>query len=313
MTETTSLPQIANAPQIRKPYIIAAIPAVDEESSIAKVILKAQPHVDKVLVCDDGSQDMTADIASALGATIIRHPRNMGYGAALRSLFGAARELGADIMVTMDADGQHDPSHIPSVIAPITNGSADIVIGSRFLGGSPVPTYKELGIAIINTAAKVASYRSITDSQSGFRAYSRAAIKTVSPSEKGMAASTEILLKAKASSMRIAEAPVIIDHFEKASYAQSFKQGFSVLIRTVKNTCVFRPTVFFGGMGLLFLAVGAFFRIWGLAEYMREADLFADLNLISASSVALGFASFAVVAVLRLSLNGKARQRNSPL
>jgi len=129
----------------KKPYIVACIPAYNEGLTIAKVILKARKHVDKVIVCDDGSTDMTAEIAEALGAEVIRHKRNMGYGAAIGSLFRRAREIGADVMVTLDADGQHDPDYIPRLIKPIIKGEADIVIGSRFLGGDvEVPTYRRM-------------------------------------------------------------------------------------------------------------------------------------------------------------------------
>jgi len=93
----------------RKPFIVACIPAYNEEKTIAKVLLKTKKYVDKVIVCDDGSTDMTAEIAEALGAEVIRHERNIGYGAAITSLFKRAKELGADIMITLDADGQHDP------------------------------------------------------------------------------------------------------------------------------------------------------------------------------------------------------------
>lgn len=89
--------------------IVAGIPAYNEEKTIAKVILLAQKHVDVVVVCDDGSQDLTADIAQRLGAIVIRHEKNRGYGAAVQALFEKARALNADLLLTLDADGQHDP------------------------------------------------------------------------------------------------------------------------------------------------------------------------------------------------------------
>ena len=88
----------------KKPLVVACVPAFNEEKTIAKVVLLAQKHVDKVVVCDDGSSDLTGEIAKSLGAELIRHERNLGYGAAIQSLFRRARELGADVMVTLDAD-----------------------------------------------------------------------------------------------------------------------------------------------------------------------------------------------------------------
>ena len=112
---------------------MACIPAFNEEKTIAKVVLLTQKHVDKVVVCDDGSTDMTGEIAERLGAEVIRHERRLGYGAAIQSLFRRARELGADVMVTLDADLQHNPD-IPVLVKPLWEGGADIVVGSRFLG-----------------------------------------------------------------------------------------------------------------------------------------------------------------------------------
>ena len=108
--------------------------ALKEVLTIAKVVLEAGRHVDRVIVCDDGSTDITAEIAEAWGAEVIRRERNMGYGAAIGSLFRRAREVGSDVMVTLDADGQHDPDYIPRLIEPVMRGEADIIIGSRFLG-----------------------------------------------------------------------------------------------------------------------------------------------------------------------------------
>jgi len=117
----------------KRPFIIACIPAFREDASIARVIVKTLRYVDRVIVCDDGSPDMTAEIAERLGVEVIRHERNLGYGAALCSLFKRARELDPDVMVTLDADLQHDPDEIPKVLSPILRSEADVVIGSRFL------------------------------------------------------------------------------------------------------------------------------------------------------------------------------------
>jgi len=96
--------------------IIAAMPAHNEDERIAKVVLGAKKHVDKVVVVDDGSTDATVEIAEALGALVVRHEENRGYGAALRTCFETARELDADMMVILDSDGQHDPAYIPEFI-----------------------------------------------------------------------------------------------------------------------------------------------------------------------------------------------------
>src|ERR1022692_5110080 len=119
-----------------QPNVVACIPAFNEEEHIASVILGVRPHVEKIIVCDDGSHDMTSEIAEALGAKVVRHERNLGYGSALSTLFESARKENAGIMVMIDGDGQHDPNDIPRLIGPIIEGGADVVIGSRFLDSS---------------------------------------------------------------------------------------------------------------------------------------------------------------------------------
>ena len=126
-----------------KPVVVAAIPAYNEEKTIARVVLQAQRHVDSVLVCDDGSEDLTTEIAERLGATVMRHERNLGKGAALKSLFEMALEVNADVVVTLDADGKHNPSEIPLFISQVLDGDADIVLGSRYTTSNPVQKNKK--------------------------------------------------------------------------------------------------------------------------------------------------------------------------
>jgi len=238
----------------RRPFIVACIPAYNEELTIAKVVLKARRHVDKVIVCDDGSTDMTAEIAEACGAEVIRHKKNMGYGAAIGSLFRRAREIGADIMVTLDADGQHDPDYIPRLIEPIMKGEADIVIGSRFLADeADVPAYRRIGIKIINWVTGRVSDR-ISDTQSGFRAYSRKAIEAILPTEAGMGVSTEILLRAEEKGLRIKEVSArIIYEVGRPSKMNPIAHGLDVIFNTIKHLSIRHPLMFYGIPGMLCL------------------------------------------------------------
>ncbi len=112
--------------------VVVGIPAFNEEKTIAKIVIGAQKYAQLVVVCDDGSTDLTAEIAERLGAVVVRHKKNLGYGGALQSLFKRARELQADVLVTLDSDGQHDPEEIPQLIKPIEDGVAEVVFGSRF-------------------------------------------------------------------------------------------------------------------------------------------------------------------------------------
>jgi len=240
----------------RKPFVVACIPAYNEELTIAKVVLKARRHVDKVIVCDDGSTDMTAEIAEACGAEVIRHERNMGYGAAIGSLLKRAREVGADIMVTLDADGQHDPDYIPRLIEPVMRGEADIVIGSRFLANeADIPAYRRIGIKIINWVTGRGSNK-ISDTQSGFRAYSRKAIEVILPTETGMGVSTEILLRAEERGLKVKEVPVrIIYDVERPSKMNPIAHGLDVVFSTIKHLSIRHPLMFYGIPGIFCLLV----------------------------------------------------------
>ncbi len=197
--------------------IVALVPAFNEANRIGNVISGAHEYVDKVIVCDDGSRDATTKTSLEYGAEVIRHHLNLGYGAALRTLFLKAQTFDADVFVTMDSDGQHDPSFIPALVEPIVNGQADIVIGSRFLsnGGEFTPAHRRLAIKLITRLAGFVSGENLTDLQSGLRAYRGSALNLVTPSRAGMGASTEIILRAAASRLRIREIPVSIAYNEK--------------------------------------------------------------------------------------------------
>ena len=165
--------------------IIVGIPAFNEEKNIAALIIQLKKIADKIIVCNDGSTDLTSKIAEGLGVTVINHEKNLGYGAAIRSIFLKSKDLDGDILVTFDADGQHRIKDINRVINPIINEESDLVIGSRFLDKSEkeVPQYRKVGIKIITKVTNATIKKQLTDSQSGFRAYSKKVLNELSPSE----------------------------------------------------------------------------------------------------------------------------------
>ena len=285
----------------KKPFIIACIPAFKEEASIAKVIVKALRHVDKVIVCDDGSPDMTAEIAERLGAEVIRHERNMGYGAALASLFKRAREMDADVMVTLDGDGQHDPDDIPRLVEPILNGEADMVIGSRFLSEAlrEIPKNRRKGIEFITRLTKRSSYRDMTDAQSGFRAYSRKAIQLITPTEYGMGASTEILLKAKEKGLKIKEIPIKINYaVEKPSTHNPIYHGLDVVLSTIKHLSIRHPLLFYGVPGLIALLVAMAFWIWTFQIFAATRQVVTNIALAAIGATLFGLMLLTTAVIL---------------
>src|SRR5437867_3969622 len=193
--------------------VVVAIPAFNEGPTIGSVVLKARQFGSEVLVVDDGSTDDTAWIAELAGATVIRHRRNLGYGAALRSCFLYARNSRSEMMVVLDGDGQHDPSAIPRVLDPVMTGDADVSIGSRFLEtktASAVPRYRRFGIGLLTKLTNLGTKHGtrLHDAQSGFRAYSRNAIDLLDPKDADMVASAEIIWDADRSGLRIVEVPI---------------------------------------------------------------------------------------------------------
>lgn len=278
----------------RRPLIVVCIPAFEEERSIAKVIVKALKHVDKVIVCDDGSRDMTGEIAERLGAEVITHKQNSGYGAALISLFERARKIDPDVMVTLDADNQHSPDDVLRLAELILREEADIVIGSRFLDGSEdaqkeVPRYRKMGIKAITKMASAASYREITDAQSGFRAYSRKAIQMIRPTEQGMGISTEILMKAKESGLKLKEVPVKIDYdVEKTSSHNPFSHGLDVMLSTVKHMSMRRPLLFYGVPGFMSLVIALVFWVWVLQIFAVTREVVTNITLVAIGATIVG-------------------------
>jgi len=277
--------------------MVAAIPAYNEEKNIGRVVLLAQRGVDKVIVCDDGSNDMTADIAEKLGADVVRHERNMGYGVAMQSLFKRAREMDADVLVTLDGDGQHNPSDILAIIKPILENNADIVIGSRFLRGEgtkEIPLYRQVGIKAITKLVVAASNCGVSDAQNGFRAYGRRALEKLKLHERGMGVSVEILLKAKEQYLRVMEVPVVCNYKGlDTSTHTPLAHGVSVIMSVVKLVVEDHPLLFLGMPGVVFLLIGALFGVWMLQIYALEHRIVTNVALASMAFTLVGlFAVF---------------------
>jgi glycosyltransferase involved in cell wall biosynthesis len=236
---------------------VACIPAFDEEKTIGKVVTLARPFVDRVLVCDDGSRDMTAAVAEKLGANVIRHEQNLGKGEAFRSLFSACRDMGADIMITLDGDDQHDPTEIPKLVDPIAKGYADVVIGARFHGDNKdIPTYRKAGNRLLNAV----TVGGVSDTQSGFRAYSKKAIQALRPSESGMGVDSEILMDASRQGLRVMEVPISVRYgIGKTSTHNPVVHTMDVLTSAIKLTSIRHPMTFYGIPGLVITLFGLYF------------------------------------------------------
>ncbi len=251
--------------------------------------MKLKKIYDQVIVCDDGSTDLTGPIAEKMGAIVVTHPKNLGYGAAIRSLFTKFIELDADILVTFDADGQHRVEDIENVIEPIIKNKADITIGSRFLddNNTDVPTYRKLGIKTITNITNIGTESKLTDSQSGFRAYHKRVIPDIFPSEHGMGVSTEILIKANRKQLRIREVSIKVLYEGDTSTHHPVSHGVSVILSTMKFISIEHPLKFYGIPGLIFLGIGLIFMIWTIQVFSESRVVLTNVALVGLASTIL--------------------------
>ena len=292
--------------------ITVGIPAYNEEKNIAKIIVKLKKMVDQILVCDDGSTDSTCAIAESLGVTVIKHPENSGYGMAIRSIFLKAREINADLLVTIDADGQHKIEDINKIIKPIADGRADISIGSRFLKeDNNTPGYRKLGVKVITKVTNSSLTEKVTDAQSGFRAYNNKVLQSLTPSDSGMGISTEILIKSSKLGFKIAEVPTEIQYEGDTSTQNPVSHGTEVLMSTLKYISIERPLRFYGIPSFIFFAIGLIFTFSSIQYYTEVGRLNPNISLVAVGTLLIGVI-LAVTAILLYSLvsvvrEGKAR------
>ena len=286
----------------------ACIPAYNEEDTIQKIVTKSLPHVDRVVVCDDGSTDDTAKIARDAGAIVISQS-NQGYGAAISSLFDYSRKENAQIMVTLDGDGQHNPDQIPLLIDAITAHNVDVAIGSRFLDDTTQASgYRKTGIKIITSASNYGTNFKISDSQSGFRAYSKDAIDAIHPTEQGMSVSTEILLKISNKGLSVAEVPITISYQGDTSEQHSVTHGVGVLANTIKYVSIKHPLQFYGIPGLTLIIAGLVLGGMFLDRYLNDQIVFYGSLLGSIILFLLG-AILSVTAIILFSMANLIRDR----
>ena len=245
-------------------------------------------------------------------AIVVSHEKNLGYGSAIRSIFLKAKEMDGDILVTFDADGQHRVEDIDRVVNPLQEEKADVVIGSRFLEKeiSKVPEYRKFGIKIITKITNASIKENLTDSQSGFRAYSKKILSDITPIEKGMGVSTEILIKASTKGMKIAEVPIKILYEGETSTHNPVSHGTSVILSTVKFTSIEHPLKFYGIPGVIISSIGLFFIIWTLQEFSEFGSISPILALIAIGSFLAGLVLL-IAAILLHSLISVMRENNT--
>jgi glycosyltransferase involved in cell wall biosynthesis len=273
-----------------KNNVIAIIPAFNERIAIGSVVLRTAPFVDRVIVVDDGSMDMTSFIAEHAGAEVVRLSKNHGKSYAVLRGFDRARQLGAGIVVMLDGDGQHHPEEIPSLIKPILMNNADLVIGSRFLNaGNKIPAYRSLGQKTLDRFTKMASSYRITDSQSGFRALNAKALDNFTAEPTGYSIESVMISHLSDKGMRIAEVPIHVEYEVPHMHKQNFfAHGMDILSNLVGIIGYRRPLLSFGIPGAILMVVGAFLAYWALMEYAQYRVFPYSLTLVTTVFLLLG-------------------------
>ena len=270
--------------------VTVILPAYNEEISIGSVVLLARYYADSVIVVDDGSSDRTAEIAKKAGAEVIVHEANKGKGAALKTGFAAADDLGADIIVTMDSDGQHNPAEIPKLVDPIIKGEADMVNGSRYLNGldKNTPSYRRVGQTILDGATKLNSGLQITDSQSGFRAFSASTKNVFRFKAQGMAIESEMLADAGKSGLRIAEVEIGVRYDVDCSTVNPIKHGFGVLFMILKDIEFNKPLYYLTVPGLILGISGFIMGAYFVQDFTMGKSLYFGPTILKILFIIVG-------------------------
>ena len=276
--------------------MVVLVPAFNEEKNIENTIRSIPKKIFgidevKILVVDDGSTDKTMDKAMNGGAyRVVSHTTNTGVGAAFMTGVRNAISMNADILVAVDADSQFDSNQIPELISPILNNQADVVIGSRFKEGKPknIPRIKFLGNMIFTRIVSGLVQQKFTDTQTGFRAYSKKALLNISV-VNDFTYTQEVLIDLKFKGLQITEVPITVkyDDKRKSRVVKNIYSYSSKVLAIITRTLVFhRPMFSFTLLSAIFLGGGI------LAKLLTISSIFLVNQSLSTGIIILGGVSF---------------------
>jgi glycosyltransferase involved in cell wall biosynthesis len=270
--------------------VVVGMPAYNEEKYIGSLVLQVRQYAHEVIVVDDGSTDRTSIIARLAGAAVIQHEKNRGYGAAIQRILAESAKLDPDVLVILDADSQHNPQEIPSLIRPISEGF-DVVIGSRRIQKDNIPAYRNVGQKVLSRLTRVLSREKLSDTESGFRAYSKKAVTTLKPKEEGMAISAEIISEANARGLKLTEIPVSAIYTEDGSTLNPVMHGLGVLNRIIVMISERRPLLVFGATGSVSIILGIVAGVMVVQTLQTHQYLATGTALLSMLFITAGILS----------------------
>ncbi|NJE03836.1 glycosyltransferase family 2 protein [Thermococcus sp. MV11] len=286
---------------------LIVVPAYNEELTIGSVVALSKKYGD-VLVVDDGSGDRTHEVAISSGAYVIKHPRNMGKAHALKTAFRYAFEKGYEVVVCIDADGQHNPEEIPKLVEPILKDEADLVIGSRFLEDSKknIPIYRRFGLKILNaTAALTIDGVQITDFQSGFRAMNRRTLEEILKlNGDGYSMEGEALVHLAEKGIRIREVPITVRYDVPNKHKKNpLSHGLELLGGLLGLIGYKRPLLLFSTLSLIAFVIAGGLFLWAMTPYYEEGRVYLTQALGAGIFTIIGIQLF--VAGLTLNVLAK--------
>jgi len=268
-----------------KKRTLAVIPCYNEESTIGSIVLKTKRHVDKVLVVDDGSKDDTAKVAKEAGAVVISNNRNQGKGSVIKTGFKYALAKNFDYVITLDGDGQHNPDEVPIILGDLMNNGHDITIGLRSGYNTEMPKWRKLGKRVLDYATSFGNGGYVTDSQCGFRAFNKNAVKHLIPKLNGENFSTESeqLIKAHEVGLKVSHKDITCKYKNlDTSTKNPTMHGFSVLSYIIWLVAEKRPLLFISIPGFVMVLIGLFFGI-NILQYYNQTHIFLVPQAILAS------------------------------
>jgi glycosyltransferase involved in cell wall biosynthesis len=243
---------------ISRDEVAVVIPAYNEEVTIGSVVLKALKYCNELYVVNDGSFDLTSEVAELAGAIVIEMEHNSGKAAALMKGLHAAKRDGYSVIVMMDGDEQHKSNDMPALLAPIMNGSADVVIGSRFMKeDNKIPAYRQAGQKVLNTFTNIGSRGKLTDTQSGYRALGPKALENLDFHSSGYSVESDMITHFTNRGLNIVEVPVSVRYDVPNGHKQgSTSMGFRLLENVITTVAYKRPLLLFGVPGLTLFVMG---------------------------------------------------------
>jgi hypothetical protein len=281
--------------------IVAGMPAFNEQKYVGSLVLKVRQYVNEVFIVDDGSSDDTVKVAKLAGADVIQHEKNMGYGAAIRDILAEAKKRNADVLVVLDTDAQHNPDEIPGIIKPVLENNADLVVGTRQKQKEKIPFYRRIGQNVITSSVKVLSDgENLTDTECGFRAFSRKALDILELRENGMAVSAETVAEAVRKKLVIKQVPISVTYSQDSSTLNPLMHGVGVLASVISMISEQRPLFFFGLAGVICLIIGLIFGIRVINMFSFNGVLPVGNTLLSVLFLVIGSFSIFTGLILRV-------------